>query len=161
MSEPSSSEKIRRKLDLRRYLEELSALTGRRVQADELGSIEQAASIREDCQRFSTQASRVIEIPFSDRSSERFEKFVQGLSKANSASVYVWTPRTISCGTFLMPSINAVRFAFDFAVNTEGIFVFVTSDLKDRLLLDYSDSPAGGRIMKVETQGTNWVGVTY
>jgi hypothetical protein len=161
MLEPSSSEKIRRNIDLRRYLEELSALTGRQIRADELGSIEQAASIREDCQKFSAQASRVTEIPFPDRKLERFKKFVRRLSRANAASVYVWTPRTISCGVFLMPSIDAVRFDFDFAINEEGILVFVTSDLEDRLLLDYSNSPAGGRIMKVETQGTNWVGVTY
>jgi hypothetical protein len=161
MSELSSAGKIRRNLDLTRYLEELSELTGRQVHADELGSIEGAASIRENCQKFGAQTICVIEMPFAERDSERFKRFIQGLSKANAAYVQVWTPRTISCGVFVMPSIDAVRFDFDFSINGKGILVFVTSDLEDRLLLDFSESAAVGRIMRIETQGANWMTVSY
>ncbi|NEV64841.1 hypothetical protein [Thiorhodococcus minor] len=159
-AQPSSA-KLRKKLNLKRYLDELTALIGRPVHADELGSLEQAASIREASQKFHAQATQACEIPFSERCSERFKGFVQRLHGANHSSVYVWTPRTIDCGILLVPSLAAVKFTFDFAVNEEGIFVFLTSDLEDRLLLDFSVSPKGEQVMKVETQGANWVSVTY
>lgn len=161
MSTPSSSEKLRQKLNLKRYLDELAALIGRPVHADELGSLEQTASMREAAQKFRAQAAQVCEIPFSERRSARFKGFVHRLQDANPSSVYVWTPRTISCGTFLVASLAVVRFDFDFAVNDEGILTFLTGDLEDSLLLDFSTSPMGEQVMKVETQGANWARVVY
>lgn len=162
MSTPSSSEKLRQKLNLRRYLDELAALVGRSVDADELSTLERATAIREEVgQKFGALPSQASEILFSERCSDRFNGFVQRLGNANSSSIYVWTPRTVSCGTLLVPSLATIKFSFDFGVNEEGILVFLSSDLEDRLLLDFSASPAGDQIMKIETQGTNWGGITY
>lgn len=161
MSTPSSSGKFRQKLNLRRYLEELTALIGRTVHVDELGSLEQAASMQETAQKSAAQVSQACEIPFSERCSERFKGFVRRLHDANPSSVYIWTPRTIICGALLVSSLDVVKFDFDFAVNEEGILAFSTSDLEDSLLLDFSGSPAGEQIMKIETQGANWARVAY
>ena len=73
----------------------------------------------------------------------------------------MWTQRTIDCGVLLVPALMAIRWDFDFAVNEEGILAFVTGDLADRLLLDFSELPTGEQRMKIETQGVNWEGVTY
>lgn len=136
-------------------------MIGHPVHADELGSLEQAASLREAAQKFGMQPSQACEILFSERFSERFREFVQRLLNANPSSVYIWTPRTISCGTLLVPSLAVIKFDFDFVVNQEGILAFSTSDLEDSLLLDFSISPTGEQIMKVETQGANWGTVAY
>ncbi|WCM94562.1 hypothetical protein M5C99_07620 [Acidovorax sp. NCPPB 2350] len=146
---------------MKRYLEELEALTRRSVQSDELGSLEQAAAMRMAAQRFDAQSSTRYEIRFSDRNSERFKKFLQGLMDANPSSVYVWTPRTIDCGALLVPSLESIRFDFDFTINDEGILAFTTSDLGDSLLLEFSSTPAGEQIMKIETQGPNWAKAVY
>ncbi len=156
-----SSEKLRQKLYMQRYLEELSALAGYPVQATELGSLAQAASIRDASQKFNAQSSRSTEIPFADKCSERFKKFIQMLYSANASSIYIWTPRTINCGTFLASSIEAVKFGFDFTVNQEGVLVFESSDLQDRLLLDFFVSPADEQMLKIEVQGLNWGDVVY
>lgn len=161
MSSPSLSDRLRQKLHLKRYLEELGALTGRSVQADELGSLEQAAAMRMAAQRFDAQSSARCEIRFSDRNSGRFKKFLQSLMDANPSSVYVWTPRTIDCGALLVPSLDAIRFDFDFAINDEGILAFTTSDLGDSLLLDFLSTPTGEQVMKIETQGPNWARAVY
>lgn len=161
MSTPASSERIRQKLNLKRYLNELTSIIRRPVHADELGSLEQATSIREAGQKFGVLASESCVVPFSARCSERFKGFVQRLHDANPTSVYVWTPRTIVCGALLVSSLDVVKFDFDFAVNEEGILVFHSSDLKDRLLLDFADSATGEKIMKIETQGANWGKVAY
>lgn len=161
MSIPSRSEKLRQKLSLKMYLVELAALTGRPVQADELIGLEQTATLRAAQQKFGAQASASFEILFSDRRAERFKKFVRRLHDANPSPVYVWTPRTVDCGALLVSSLGAIRWDFDFTVNEEGMVAFVTSDLADSLLLDLSDLPTGEQCMKVETQGQNWMSVTY
>lgn len=146
---------------MKSYLAELRALTGRAVQADELGSLEQVAAMRMGVQKFVGQSLTACEIKFSDRGSERFKKFLRGLRDANPLSVYVWTPRTIDCGALLVPSLDVIRFDFDFTINHEGILAFTTSDLGDRLLLDFSSTPTGEQVMKIETQGSNWARVVY
>lgn len=162
MTSPSPfSEKLRQKIHLKKYLEELGALTGRTVQTDELGSLEQAAAMRHDAQKLNAEFSVACEIRFSEKNSERFKKFLQRLRDTNSSSVYVWTPRTICCGALLVPSLDAIKFDFDFTVNNEGILAFTTSDLGDSLLLDFSVMPTGEQIMKVETRGANWAKVAY
>lgn len=161
MSAPSLSTRLRQNLHLKRYLDELSALTGRFVQADELGDLEQVAALRMAAQRFLEDAPAQFEIRFSDRTSERFKKFLQSLTDANPASVYLWTPDTIDCGVLLVPSLGAIKFDFDFTINDDGILSFTTSDLSDRLLLDFSSTPAGEQVMTVETQGPNWGSAVY
>lgn len=161
MSSSSLSARLRKNLHLKRYLEELRALTGRSVQADELGSLEQVATIRMAAQQLNSQPSVSCEVRFSDRSSERFKSFLQRLMDANPSSVYVWTPDTIDCGALMAPSLDAIRFDFDFTINDDGILSFTTSDLGDRLLLDFSIISTGEQVMKIETQGPNWARVIY
>lgn len=161
MPTSSSSETFRQKLNMKKYLDELTALIGRPVHTDELGSLEQAATMRESAQKFDAQPTQTCEILFSERCSERFKGFVQRLHDANPSSVYIWTPRTIACGALLVPSLASVKFDFDFSINEDGILAFSTSDLEDSLLLDFSVSPAGDQIMKIETRGLNWARVAY
>ncbi|MBU3056136.1 hypothetical protein [Pseudomonas indica] len=161
MSTSSSTEKIRQKLNLKIYLNELTALIGRPVYANELNSLEQTTALRETSQKFVAQEPQACEILFSERSSDRFKGFIQRLHSANPSSVYVWTPRTIVCGALLAPSIAAINFDFDFTINEEGILAFSTSDLEDRLLFDFSVSSTGDQIMRLETLGQNWARVVY
>lgn len=161
MSPLSLHEKLQQKLYLKEYLKELSALAGQTVRADDLGSLEHAAAMRMNAKKSDVKATVVYKASFSDRSSERFKKFLRGLKDANSSAIYIWTPRTISCGALLAPSLNAINFDFDFNINDEGILAFTTSDLEDRLLLDFSSTPTGEQVMNIEIQGTNWPTVSY
>jgi hypothetical protein len=155
------SKKLARSRDLKTYLSELSALCGRAIRSDELGSAEEARNLRNLAQKFSTEPSVKYEMPFSDRTKESFRDFSARLQGANPSTIYVWTPRTISSGTFVAPSIGSIKFNFDFEINPEGILTFLTSDLKDRLLLDFSTSSGGEEYMTIETQGPNWTKVIY
>lgn len=157
----SFSTKTRQKINIRSYLDELASLVGHSVNADDLGSIEQAVLMREASQKFVGQPSLCCQIAFEERSSMRFSDFVSRLYGANPASVYIWTPRTITCGVFLVPSVSAIKYDFDFDINADGVLAFLTSDLEDRLVLDFSESHTGEKIMSVETQGLNWGAVRY
>lgn len=157
----SLSSKLQQKLNLKRYLEELGALTGRVVQADELCSLEQVVVMRQAAKKLAAQHAVVFEIPFSDKDSNRFKAFIQKLKDADSSPVYLWTPRTINCGALLVPSVAEIKFDFDFAINDEGIISFTTIDFRDSLLLDFTNTPMGAQCMRVETQGENWTKVSY
>lgn len=161
MSSPSPSTKRRQKLHLKRYLEELGALIGRVVKAEELGSLEEVAAMRQAAQRFIGQPTAKYEINFSDRRSERFKKFLKNLTVANRLAIYVWTPHTIDCGALLVDSLDAISFDFEFAINDDGVLSFMTSDLRDRLLVDFSSTSTGEQVMRIEIQGANWTKVVY
>lgn len=162
MSSSSLSSRLRKNLHLKRYLEELGSLTGRLVRADELGSLEQATEMRRTALlQINSLPSVSFDVRFSDRSTERFKCFLKNLMDANPSPVYVWTPDTIDCGTLLVPSLGAIKFDFDFSINDDGILSFLASDLKDRLLLDFSVTSTGEQVMKIETQGPDWAKVIY
>lgn len=152
---------FRKKLEMKPYLDELTALLGRPVSADELGSLEEAEQLRELSQKFRAPEPKSFDILFSARCSDRFRRFVDRLHSGNPSSVYIWTPKTIICGALRVPSIASIRFDFEFDINADGILAFSTSDLVDSLLLDFSLSLAGEEILTVETQGPNWQGIVY
>ena len=161
MSTSSQSERLRKKLHLKEYLGELGRLLGRVVQEEELGSLAQVTTIRAAALKFDTQPAISHDIPFTERKSDRFVRFIQCLSEANPSHVYVWTPRTILCGVILVPSLNAIKLDFDFDINHEGVLVFLTSDLSDRLLLDFSTTDMNEQRLNIELQGRYWSRVSY
>lgn len=156
------TQKLQRNLYLKAHLAELEALTGRTVRVDELSSIEQFEARRQvGRQKYVGQPVTACEIPFTDRTSERFKGFIQRLKEANSSPIYVVTPHADVCGELLVSSLDEIKFDFDFEINEDGILIFPTSDFEDRLLLDFSNTSTGEQVMRVETQGKNWVKVTY
>ncbi|HJU38245.1 MAG TPA: hypothetical protein VJ724_01635 [Tahibacter sp.] len=161
MSNESLSQRLRRNAGLKKYLSELESLTGRVVRSDELSDIDQAVATRQVAQRFRSQQPTSVDMPFSERLSERFAKFVRRLYEANPCPVSIWTPRTIDCGVFVVPSILSVRFDFDYSINDDGIFSFLSEGVDDRLVLDFFEENDGEQVLRVETNGVNWRDVAY
>ncbi len=160
MSSLTLSEKIRQKVNLKSYLRELSILVGRDILPEELGGVEQAVQIRNAVRETALGPPVAYDVLFSDLRSDRFFVFVNRLYETNSSPVYVWTPRTESCGFFLARSIVDVKFDFDFDVNSEGIFSFLTDDLKNILLIEFLIDENGGRAATIEVRG-DWASVIY
>lgn len=160
----SLSENLRHDIHLQEYLEELGQVVGRSVDAEELGSLEQARTIRERSLHCPACGAGGAEIPLDEKHSERFRWFFQRLRHANPSPVYVWTPRTICCGTFLAPSLAPVFADFDLGVNMEGVLAFLSSDLEDALLFEFTDAGGetnGNGALRIETRGPNWAKVAY
>lgn len=162
MSAPSRTAKAWQIRHMKQYLAELSTLTGRSIQADELYSLEQTDAMRQDAVERSVEPrSAKCEIGFSDLNSERFRAFLQHLSDANPASIVVWVKHSKDCGALAMASLAEIKFDFDFPVGMLEVVVFVTSDFADRMLLDFSITPSGEQVVTVETYGTNWSSGVY
>lgn len=161
MSLPSRTLALKQKVSLGLYLTELSQLLGRSVKHEELESLDHTKSMRMAAQRMDSKNCQPYKIKFSERNSPRFMSFLRGLKDANSSPIYLWTPRTIDCGSLLVPALEAIDFGFSFNINHEGILTFSTSDLVDTLLLDFSIDAMGEQVMLVETSGSNWTKVIY
>ncbi len=161
MENKSVSHQIRRSQSLERYLNELSQLTGRNVICTELGTVNDALEIQKASQKFITQKVSTYEIPFSQRNSTKFLKIIEELYNKNPLPIYIWTPRTIDCGTFLVFSLRDIHFNFEFNINTEGIIVLLSHDLVDRVLLDFFELNTGERRMKIAIQGDNWESIHF
>jgi hypothetical protein len=152
-------ELIRKKINLRPYLQELEILLKREVNPEELISLEQTRALEQAARTFIDQPKSCQEIPFNKRTSSKFSDFIHSLTELNPSSVYLWTPRSEDCGSILLPSLKSVDFGFPFSVNGAGLIIFITSDNADRLLLDFFHDSTGQERMQIETKGRHWFSV--
>ena len=153
--------KIQRKCQLTLYLNELEVLLGRVVKSEELGSVDEAEEVRRKSIKLSSGPISSCNIPFSDKNNDRFKQFLNKLISANSSPVFIWTPRTINCGILTIPDLSEIKMDFSFGINQEGILVFLTSDICDRLLLDFGVGETNEERLTIELQGNNWREIAY
>jgi hypothetical protein len=157
--------KLQEKNQLKRllpsYLSELKALTGLDIDSESLSSIEDTEKIRNEASSIENTDINKFAIDFEEKNSERFKKFVASLNEANSSPVYIWTNRSNFCGLHKINSINMIDFSFPFEINQEGIIVFLTEDINDKLLLDFSCNSKDQEVLEVELQGKNWALIHY
>jgi len=52
--------------------------------------------------------------------------------------------------------LQEINFHFAFDINREGIFSLLTGDLRNGLLLDFSEEAVGVRTLEIELSGENW-----
>lgn len=157
--------KIPTKAELKRnlssYLLELKQITGRDVDSKSLSSIEDVEELREKASVLANLDKVRFVINFSEKNSEQFKKFIENLGRSNSNSIYIWTNRANLYGLYKVASIDAIDFSFSFDVNPDGIIVFLTSDLSDKLLFDFSYDSEDREIIEVELQGKHWPFVPF
>jgi len=146
--------------NLRGHLRELSVLVGRPVGKDELLTIPETRAIRARSKHVVRPAPTVFEIPFEERGGNRFASFMARLAAANPSNVYLWTGTTIDCGLLQGFPLMEFRVTFPFELSPNGIYSIVTTDLLDRLVLDYENRD-GQQWIEVEVSGEHWGEVVY
>jgi hypothetical protein len=155
------SNKLALRKSLTEYLLELKQITGENVKTDSLSSVESLERIREaSLAVFQNMNKSKFIVRFDEKDSKKFKDFIANLSKANSSSVYIWTNRANLHGLCKIASINSIDFSFPFNINPDGVIVFLTEDLKDKLLLDFYRDSKEQEILEIELQGENWASVS-
>ena len=162
----SRREYLRAKLeylnDIEPYLLELGTLTNKTVNRCDLSSIEEVEEVRARLiSGLKNSPTKSFEINFSEKEGVRFDAYVQSLYNSNREAVYIWTKGTNSCGLYKVDSMKSVNFSFPFEINNDEMLVFLSVDVKDRLLLDYFIDDAGDKIIEVRVRGLNWINVEY
>jgi hypothetical protein len=145
------------KYELASYIKELKSLscTGE-VNKNNLSCLDEVEKIRGKTSQLDELPINKAIVEFSVLGSKNFNNFKTQLLQKNSSSVYIWTPRTNSCGLYSVESIDAVNFNFPFNINAEGILVLLSVDGKDKLLLDFYKSDEGKQVVEIEVSGKNW-----
>jgi hypothetical protein len=161
MLQGSRSEQIAKKAMLPKYLKELSALVNYEIFDQNLLDLESTKELRSKSTDLAVSPSRNLNIRFEEKTSPRFQAYIENLVRANSGPVYIWTPRTAFCGGFSVPSMVEVFMGFNFDINTEGILSFQTMNLENNLTLDFSVDDRQQQVLRVETQGLDWFSVEY
>jgi hypothetical protein len=149
------------KRSISKHLTELSKLVGRHVAIKDLLSIEETDDLRKRASEVSRAPSLKTTLDFTDKSSERFKAFLQRLASSNAAPVYIWTTLSNTCGLLRPVPLVSIDYGFDFDLNEDGIVAFVTEDLKDRMLLDYTERSDGIRELELEAAGEDWGQAQY
>ena len=149
------------KKNLPRHLFELEQLVGRRVQPEDLLSLEVTELIRARAKKIERAPSWKCEIQFADKLNSRFQVLVRTLEDMHSVPVYAWTPLSNICGLLRPVRLAEVNFGFDFSLNTNGIFVLLGEDLLDQMVLDYSENGLNQQILEIEVSGEHWGHAQY
>lgn len=153
--------KLQFRRELPRHLHELALLVGRPVDETELLSLDETNLLRDRSNNIARATGAKFTIPFEEKQDPRFRRFLAQLSEANPSDVYFWTPASNRCGLLRPHSLKELRPDFPFDLNPDGIFVVITSDLADELVLDYSLGDNDEQLLEVETSGAHWGRVQF
>jgi hypothetical protein len=143
------------------YLRVLSTLTDKSILRDDLISLADTISLLDKMKDLRSQASQKIEIEFAQKKSKDFSKFIHALTVSKEMPVYVWSEGASVCGLFKTHSLQDINFNFEYGIDGNGVFSFISSDLKDELLLDFYETSDGKRMIKIEVFGNTWAKVKF
>jgi hypothetical protein len=147
--------KIAYKINIKKYLRELSCFSLRPITESDLLPVGQSNDILSRIRQLPKDDSHKFTIPFDEKYSVRFFAYIQQLYQTNPSSIYMWSDLSDVCGTCILNSITALNLEFSFDCSTEGIISFRTTDLKDKILFDFYEED-GQRWLDIETSGMNW-----
>ena len=147
--------------NIREYLQKLNCFLLRSAQEGDLLSHEETLHLRTRAKPQVENEVREFSIPFEEKTSDQFQNYLRKLSKANSSAIYVWIDRTIDCGTIAIPSLTDFNWSFAYDCDPDGTLTLVTTDLEDRMLLDYSEDNQGKRVLEVKVTGNRWSEISY
>jgi hypothetical protein len=146
---------------LKNYLFVLSELTQREVKKSDLISLEETIEITQRAKPIRESPVRRFEIDFNAKNTGRFKAFIGNLAKAKPQPVYVWSDGASVCGYFQVSSLLEIDFGFAYKIDVNGVFVFMSQDLKDELLIDFYENQTGERRLIVEVYGQVWPTIEY
>lgn len=150
------NDSIRRRLALRQYLTEVAHLSRVPISESDLLSLDDTRQISDQTRVLSTSSKAVWRMLFEHLKSDEFVAFVRSLDELCRGQITLWTPRSRACGCILLPSLQDVRFDFNFDLIPEGILSVVTRNLQNRLLLDFRRNAIHQQEVLIETYGPEW-----
>uniref|UniRef100_UPI000B0EE6E3 hypothetical protein n=2 Tax=Leptospira santarosai TaxID=28183 RepID=UPI000B0EE6E3 len=140
--------KFRYKLSMSKYIAEISQLYLKPFSKSNLIELEIMEAIRQNVISKS-ERKKIFTIPFEEKSTEKFKHFVNNLYSKNQNPIYIWTELSNDCGIYEIDSILDFNFNFSFEVNSMGLIHLVSKNLKDQIVLDFSEDN-NERLLEVE-----------
>lgn len=142
------------------YLDEVRKLSSEPASEDALTSLEELTSLREAVKRLASCPRKKFQIPFEEKTGERFRAFAKRLTELNSSPIYIWTDAANRCGLFQVSSLSQLKLDFPYDINPQGIVVLLARDVRDRMIWDFSEDGAT-KVLEVELIGETWPQAQY
>jgi hypothetical protein len=146
---------------LRSHLRTLSLFSRKPIQESDLLSAAETAFISGNWKSKTSPFSFGIELAFGEQLSHRFTDYISQLNHQNSSRIGVWIEHSIEYGALCLENISSVRFDFPFDFDRNGIVVFATIDLKEKMLIELIEHSEGVVTLRVEVSGASWKNVFY
>jgi hypothetical protein len=143
------------------YLQTLSLFSRKPIQESDLLSVAETAFISGNWKSKTSPFSFGFEVAFGERLSYHFSEYISQLNRQNGSKIGIWIEKSIEHGALCLENINAICLDFPFNFDRNGIVVFATIDLKDKMLFDLIDSSVGSETLRVEVSGESWKNVIY
>lgn len=158
----NKKEIIKFRLDKKKYFEELAVLCLEKPDEKSLASLDLTEKIRNEILNKEEFLGKKFAIDFAEKRSARFKKYIGRLDLAIGTSIYIWTERSNSCGTYQVSSLHKINFDFPADLNKEGIFVLLASDFSNRLIFDFSRRADSSEYdLELEAIGPDWSKINY
>lgn len=148
---------IQRRVSLPAYIDKIEHLVGYRPTVEDMTSTQFVGELRKDLGdhlKLASVSTKVI--LFTERLSSRFASLIANLECRNPNPVFIWIEAANDCGFSKPIKLRDFRFGFEFDRIPEGMISLISSDAKDKLLMDFEEDDDGTEIMTIELHGASW-----
>lgn len=141
------------------YLKELNLLSIRKIEVNDLITLEETKMIIHKRQEIGKSIpSEKLVLKFEDK--DRLLSYLSKMAELKKGKIYLFIEYTKNCGALLLNSLKDFNYNFSFSDEHSGIISFLSEDLKDKLVLDFYED-TGQHILEIETQGYVWNSVLW
>ena len=146
---------FRYKANIKKHLSQLRHLTGRELSPTDLITLAETDLLRERSRKLERLPIRRFSVPFAERNGKLMKDLINKIHGAYQSRIYLWTELANTCGAVWLDSILDFNFEFDFEIDANGVFALESEDLRQKLLLDFSEVESG-KLLEVEVSGDVW-----
>jgi hypothetical protein len=138
------------------YSSKIELLTGSKLNQGKLLDIEKSEDFRKKSNLYLSDKTFKTVVNFSEKLNEKFKALIEKLHNANPSPIYIWLEDSNTQGLYKVCSLKSIDFSFPFNIDTNGVIVFRTEDLNEKMLMDFFYDDDGEEMLEIELQGNNW-----
>ena len=148
---------IQRSVSMPGYLDKLEHPMGFRPNIEDMTSSHFACQMRNELNNNLKLAPIAkMTVPFTEKLSKRFSTLIVALEYRNPHPVFVWMDAANECGYAKPIKLSHFKFGFEFRRIPEGIISLITTDARDKMLVDFEMGDDGIESMIIELHGEEW-----
>lgn len=144
---------IGKRVNMKMYLRELTRLLGREVDESELLNLEETEKISYLSRKFDSQIANGREFDYME-SGIKLKTILELLKDLNPSKIYLWIPLSIECGCLTLYSLDEIDVSNVF--NDDLAISIVTTDMKDKVSIDFTIDADKRKLVQLELLGENW-----
>lgn len=144
---------IGKRVNMKAYLRELAELLGREVNESELLNLEETERISYRSRKFDSWIAKNWEFDYME-SANKLKIILELFKHLNSSKIFLWIPLSLECGCLTLDSLDEINVSNIF--KDDLTISIVTTDMKDKVLIDFTIDADQHKLVQLEILGENW-----